>query len=232
MANRKAKFVQQQKIFVGVIALVVVAVLGYLTTLVVSDANVDGFVEGEHYFLIENPRRIRGDKIEVMEFFSYGCIHCYNFDDEITAWADAREDKINFMQSPAVANETWRNYGMAYFTMAELGLLENGHTRMFQLVHDARRNLQTPEDFADALARGNISEEQFVSTFTSDQVSQKVARADQLGRRYRVATVPSLVVHGKYHIRVTSSIGYSRMLDVAQFLIEKEIAAKSPVTEG
>ena len=222
MANRRAKMLQQQKMIVGAIAIVVLGILGYLTSLVLTETSVEEFVEGEHYTLIENPRRVRGDKVEVMEFFSYGCIHCYNFDEEVNAWADSRADTVRFVQTPAVANELWRNYGRAFYTMETLGLLEENHTLMFRQVHDARRNLQTPEDFAEVLATGNVSQTQFVSIFTAPTTDQQLARADQLARRFRVSTVPSIVVQGKYLIRVTGSIGFSRMLDVADYLIEKE----------
>lgn len=230
MVNRRAKMIQQQKIIVGAIGILVLGILGYLTTIVLTEASVDEFVEGEHYTLIDDPRRIRGDKIEVMEFFSYGCIHCYNFDEEMKGWASARAEKVQFVQTPAVANEVWRNYGRAFYAMEALGLLEDNHTLMFRQVHDARRNLQTPQDFAEVLATGNISESQFVSAFTAATTEQKLARADQLARRFRVSTVPSIVVQGKYLIRVTGSVGFSRMLDVADYLIEKETAPAAATT--
>jgi thiol:disulfide interchange protein DsbA len=227
MANQRKKFLQQQKLFLGGVAVVVVAIALYFTSVVISDSQSGEFVEGEHYFLIDEPRRIRGKRIEVMEFFSYGCIHCYNFDEEIHAWAEARADTVKLIQTPAVANQQWQNYGRAYYTMESLGLLEDGHTLMFKLIHDAARNLTRPGDFAAALASGDVSEAAFVSTFTSNAISEKIRRADQLARQSRVATVPSLVVNGKYHIRVSGSIGYSRMLDVADYLIEKEIAERT-----
>ena len=227
MANRRAKFIKQQKMIVGGIAVIVIGILIYLSTMVVSETITDEFVEGEHYALIDEPRRIRGDKIEVMEFFSYGCIHCYNFDDEISDWAANHAATVDFKQTPAVANEVWRNYGKAYYTMDSLGILDEGHTLMFKQVHDARRNLQTAEEIANVLAIGGVTEAQFISTFNGNEVAQNLNRADQLARRYKVATVPSMVVQGKYHIRVTGSIGFSRMLDVAEYLIEKELAEKA-----
>lgn len=232
MANQRKKFLQRQKLFLGGLGVVVVGIAIYFTTIVVSETASGEFVEGEHYTVLEQPRRIRGSRIEVMEFFSYGCIHCYNFDDEVHAWAKAREDKVRFVQTPAVANQQWQNYGRAYYTMESLGLLDEGHTLMFKLIHDAARNLTTPEDFASVLASGDVSEEAFASTFKSNAISQKVSRADQLARQSRVATVPSLVVNGKYHVRVRGSIGFSRMLDVADFLIEKELAERSAGTSS
>lgn len=227
MANRRKKFVQQQKYFLIGLAVVVVSIALYFTSIVVSDTSNDTFVEGEHYVLLEDPWRVRGQRIEVMEFFSYGCIHCYNFDDDIHDWAEARSDKVRLVQTPAVANQQWRNFGRAYYTMEELDLLEDGHLLMFKQVHDAARNFRDGNDLAAVLASGDVTEEQFLETFGSQAISQKVGRADQLARRARVATVPSLVVNGKYQVRVSGSIGFGRMLDVADFLIEKELAERS-----
>lgn len=230
MVNRRKKFVQQQKMFLGGLAAVVIAIALYFTTIAVTDSSSDTFIEGEHYVLLPEPRRVRGEKIEVMEFFSYGCIHCYNFDDEIHEWAESQVDKVNFVQTPAVGNQQWRNFGRAYYTMESLGILDAGHTLMFKQIHDAARNLRDAEDFAAVLAIGDVSETQFAETFGSSAITQKISRADRLARQGRVATVPSLVVAGKYHIRVGGSIGFSRMLDVAEFLVNKELdeRASSP----
>lgn len=228
MVNRRKKFVQQQKMILIGLAVIVVSIALYFTTVVVSDSSNDTFVEGEHYVLLDEPRRIRGKKIEVMEFFSYGCIHCYNFDEDIQTWAEERSDSVRFIQTPAVANQQWRDHGRAYYTMEELDLLENGHLLMFKQIHDASRNFRSAEDYASVLASGEVSEEAFSSMFSSQAITEKVNRADQIARQVRVSTVPSLVVHGKYQIRVGGSIGFSRMLDVADFLIEKELSARQP----
>ncbi len=231
MAKRNSKTLKKQKIAIGVGAVIVLAIFAYLFSIVVVETTTDEFVEGEHYTLIEQPRRIRGDKIEIMEFFSYGCIHCYNFDDELSEWVDNRADTINFVRTPAVANDQWRAYGRAFYAMQQLGILEEQHKLLFRLVHDARRNLNTAEKFAEALATDNVTEAQFIAAYNSTETSQNLARADEIARRYRVAAVPGLVVHGKYQIRAGRNLGLSRMLDVADYLIAKE-RSPAPAAEN
>lgn len=227
MVNQRKKFLQQQKLFLIGLGVVVLGIAVYFTSVVITDSNSGEFVEGEDYTVISEPRRIRGKRIEVMEFFSYGCIHCYNFDDEVHEWAKARESKVKFIQTPAVGNKQWENYGRAYYTMSALGLLEENHTLMFKYVHDAARIFRTPEEFASALATGDVSEAAFASMFNSNQIDQMISRADQLARQSRVASVPGLVINGKYQVRATGS-GFTRMLAVADYLIEKELAEKNP----
>ena len=227
MVNRRKKFLQQQKLFLGGLGLVVAAIAIYFTTVVVTDSSNDNFEEGEHYVVLPEARRVRGSKVEVMEFFSYGCIHCYNFDDEIHDWAEARTDRVNFVQTPAVANQQWRNLGRAFYAMEELGILDQGHTLMFRQIHDARRNFRDVDDFASVLSLDGVTEAQFIEAFESSSVTQKISRADRLARQGGIASTPSLVVAGKYLIRVGGSIGFTRMLDVADFLVEKELAERA-----
>ena len=74
---RRKNFIQRQKIILASIAVLVVAIVAYLTLETVTDEGAQGeFVSGIHYVELENPRRIRGEAIEVMEFFSYGCVFC------------------------------------------------------------------------------------------------------------------------------------------------------------
>ena len=224
MAKKQSRFVKQQKRFLMVGAAIVLAVLGYVFTLVVKDSIVSGdFVEGEHYQSVEKPRRIHSDKIEVMEFFSYGCIHCYRFDPMLSQWVEENGDKVNFVRSPLVASEGWMRFGRHYYTMEKLGLAEQYHMPFFREVQDRKLNVSNPERLA-GWARDNDIED-YLDVYDSGEVRHKVALADQLSRRVQVASVPTLLIHGKYIVRTTESIGSSRMLDVADFLVAKELSA-------
>ena len=77
---KNATFLQRQKIAVIGFAVIVAAGLVWLMSLVVAERVSGEFIEGEDYLVLEEPRRVRGDAIEIMEFFSYGCIHCYSLD--------------------------------------------------------------------------------------------------------------------------------------------------------
>lgn len=231
MVNRAKKFLVKQKIAVGIVFVIVLGIVGYFSTLVVKDAPLLGdFVEGEHYFLLENPRRVRGDKIEVMEFFSYGCIHCYNFDPGLNGWAEANSDKINFVRTPAVSSELWRMLGRNYYTMEKLGLVDEYHLPFFREVHDVRRNFSSLKRLSDYFDNRGTTAEEYTKAFNSPEVSRKMAVADQMGRRLLVSSVPTIVIHGKYMVRITRSVGLSRMLDVMDYLLDKERAEKLAVS--
>lgn len=223
MAIRTKNFLVKQKIAVGIGIAILVAIVGYFSTLVVSEAPRSGeYVEGEHYRLLENPRRVRSQKIEVMEFFSYGCIHCYNFDPDLSAWVEKNSDKINFVRTPATSSDLWRMLGKNYYTMEKLGIVDDYHLPFFREVHDLRRNFSSLNKLSDYFDGKGTTSEEYVKAFNSPEVSRKMAMADQMGRRLLVSSVPTIIIHGKYVVRITRTIGISRMLKVMDYLVAKE----------
>ena len=226
MSKRESKFLRKQKFALGVIGTLVIAVTVYLFTVVISDKVEGEYIEGEHYFAIEKPRRIRGDKVEVMEFFSYGCVHCYNFDPILADWVEENNQQVKFTRMPAVANEYWRVLGQTYFTMEKLGLLDEYHFKMFREVHDVKRSFATVNLLANYFDGNGTTAAEFETAFSSPEVLQKVSLADKMSRRMKVASVPTIVVAGKYQVNVTRSVGTARMLDVMDFLVEKELSER------
>ena len=145
MAKKQSKSLLQQKIALGLFALTLIGIVSYLGIKTFEDAPLGEFVEGEHYQLLENPRRVRGDKVEVMEFFSYGCVHCFNFEPMLADWVESKGSDINFVRTPAIANDYWRILGRAYFTLDQMEVLEDKHMAMFRAIHQSRSDLSTPE---------------------------------------------------------------------------------------
>ena len=226
MAKKESRFLTRQKTAVGALVVVVLVIVAYLSWLATRDASSGEFIEGEHYQMIDNPRRIRGDAVEVMEFFNYACVHCYNFDPLITNWAQDREN-ITLVQTPAVANEYWRLLGRHYYTLAQLDALENHHMRFFRAIHEARQTFNGSERLFDFAESSGIDREAYIRAYHSVEVTGALNRADQMARRLRVAAVPSVVVQGKYLVRTSATIGTRRMLDVMDYLVEKELAGQT-----
>ena len=227
MVNRAKNFLVQQKIAVGTVIVIFVGILGYFSTLVVKEVPLlGGFVEGEHYTLLENPRRVRSDKIEVMEFFSYGCIHCYNFDPELSDWVESKGDEVNFIRTPAISSDLWRLLGRNYYTMEKLGIIEKYHMPFFREIHDVKRNFSSVKRLSDYYDGKGTTGEEYEKVFNSPEVSRKMAVADQMGRRLLVVSVPTIIVHGKYMVNITRNVGVSRMLEVMDYLVDKELAEK------
>ncbi len=219
MAKHQSRFLLWQKALVGAIALVSIAVFGYFYTLIISEAPLGEFVEGEHYFRIEEPRRVRGDRVEVMEFFSYGCIHCYNFDNDLNNWVDKNTESVTFVRMPATSNTTWRLLARTYYTMEEMDILEDHHSALFRAIHEVRRRLDSAEAITTFLEERGVDPVRFRSIFNSSMISGRIQRADQLVRQLKVPSVPAIVINGEYLVRPTPNVGLSRMLDVMDHLV-------------
>lgn len=224
MAKKQSKFLLWQKVVVGTVAVLGLGLIGFLYTLVLTESPGGEFVEGTHYFALEEPRRVRGDDVEVMEFFSYACIHCYNFDAPLEEWAEAREDRIDFKRTPAVASAFWRLLGGVYYTLEEMDLLEEHHTAVFQALHDRGERLASIDQIVDFMADRGVDSTEFRQVFLSSEVQNRLSQADLLARRMRVASVPSIIVDGRWLVRTTANVGPARMLDVMDHLVEKASA--------
>jgi len=223
MANKKNKFLLQQKIAIGVIGFIAVAVVIYFSTMVVTDVPDGEFVEGRHYVVLDEPGKVRGRKDEVIEFFSYGCVHCFNFDPEIERWVHENSDTVNFVRTPVLGSNAWRMYGQTYYTMQELGILEDNHVRFFTDIHTARRNLTTLDNVAAWFEGKGTTEAEFRKAYESENVKRRMAKADALTRAYKISSVPGVVVNAKYHISVNTEVGTTRLLEVTEHLLmEKE----------
>lgn len=222
MAKRQSRTIKRQKIALGAFGILVLGIVAFLFWQTAEDIPGGEFVEGEHYFLVEEPRRIRSEEIEIMEFFSYGCVHCYNFDPILIEWVESKGDSINFVRTPAIANEYWRVLGRIYYTLESMGHLEEQHMPLFRTIHDARVVFTTNDDVFDYFEDAGLDREAFINIYSSANVNSSLNRADQMARRLRIASVPTMIVHGKYLVRASGSVGMRRMLDVMDFLIEKE----------
>jgi thiol:disulfide interchange protein DsbA len=227
MAKKQSRVLVQQKIAAASLSGIVLAAAAYLFWMTVDDAPQGEFIEGEHYLLIENPRRIRSDQIEVMEFFGYACVHCYNFDPILADWVQEKGAAIKFIQTPAISSKYWRLLGRNFLTYQELGEHDKYHTPFFRAVHAGGREFTDPESLSEFYEQLGGEKQAYINAFNSAGVASELSRADRMARRLKVAAVPSIVIQGKYLVRTSGSVGPKRMLDVMDYLLAKEQAERS-----
>ncbi|MDC0069406.1 thiol:disulfide interchange protein DsbA/DsbL [Gammaproteobacteria bacterium] len=232
MARKQSRVLVQQKIAAASLCAVVLAAAAYLFWMTVDDAPQGEFIEGEHYLLIENPRRIRSERIEVMEFFGYACIHCYNFDPILAEWVQEKGGSIKFIQTPAISSDYWRLLGQNFLTYQELGEQDKYHTPFFRAVHTGARTFRDEESLAEFYEQLGGEKQTYINAFNSVGVASELSRADSMARRLKVAMVPSIVIQGKYLVRTSGSVGPKRMLDVMDYLLAKELAERSNIEPG
>ena len=188
------------------------------------------FTEGEEFTkMVPTQPTVGGaDKIEVAEFFWYGCNHCFDFEPYINRWAEDVPANVRFVRVPALWNPLVRLHGQLYYTeevLAENGKLADreGFRNAVFLEYHRRRNSMASEGAIEAIfAEFGVCSEDFRSTWNSFEVNQKMRVAEDLARRYGIASVPMVVVNGKYKTSGADAGSYPRLLEVVDELVERE----------
>jgi thiol:disulfide interchange protein DsbA len=184
------------------------------------------YEEGTHYVKLEVPVKTKNpDLIEVTEYFSYGCPHCYRFDPLIHDWEQNLREDVDFNRTPAIWGVTgYELYARTYYTAEALGVLNKIHAPLFRAIHAERQRLLDLDSMARFVAQYGVDAEQFVKTF-NDSFGVKAMYQQAIARQrvYRSGGVPALIVNGKYRIEASMvDNSNANMLKVADFLVAKE----------
>ena len=158
-------------------------------------------------------------KVEIAEFFWYGCIHCYNLEPTLDAWLPKLPADAYFRRIPAVFNERWAIDATIYYAFEALGVLDKLHRPLFDAIHKDRLKTDNPQALGEWLKKNGLDPQKFDATMKSFGVQSKTKRASQLTGASRIDGTPALMVQGRYTI--SSEQGRSRegMLANAEQLI-------------
>jgi thiol:disulfide interchange protein DsbA len=175
----------------------------------------------------ELPLETKG-KIEVVEFFSYGCIHCFHFEELLEAWVPKLRPDTLFRRIPAVFNERWAHYAAIFYSLDALGALERLHRPLFDAIYVNGLKTGNPPALAEWVQRSGLDAGKFDATMKSFGVQSKVKRAAQLTIASGIDGTPALAVQGRYAISAEQGGSYAGMLAIADRLIgmvRKNLAA-------
>ncbi|ASK35703.1 disulfide bond formation protein DsbA [Alcanivorax sp. N3-2A] len=197
--------------------------LGLMSTAMAADSNQKEYAAGTHYKVLETQGALEEPgKIEVREFFSYICPHCYHLEPTVTAWEKSKPDNVNFVRSPVTFLRNSEPLARAYYVADSLDLLPKTHRAVFDAIHKHREPLFTPTALADFFAKYGVDKEEFNQLYSSFGVSTQVRQSDALARDYQISGVPSFVVNGKYLVLRDHLESNEEMFDVINYLINKE----------
>ncbi len=188
------------------------------------------YSEGTHYTRLvpSQPTIGDADKIEVAEFFWYGCPHCYDLEPTINEWAADVPPTVRFVRVPAMWNEVLKTHAQLFFTkevLAKNELLKDEaglHNAVFEEYHRRSNRLLNEDAIQRLFVRFGVSEADFTKTWKSFEVSQKMRVAEDLARRYGLSSVPTLVVNGKYRTGAAEAGSYEKLIEVVDELVARE----------
>jgi len=136
-------------------------------------------------------------KIEVLEFFWYGCPHCYAMESNVNAWLKTKPADVEFKRIPAYAG-SWVQLASVYYTLEAMGKLEAMHTKVFDAIHKDHLNLHNGKILDKFLSDNGIDPAQYHSVEKSFSVVNNLNRDKQLTMLYQVDSVPRFFIAGKY----------------------------------
>ncbi len=177
------------------------------------------------YEVLETPLRTESpDKIEVVEFFWYGCPHCFSFEPHIKAWKQSKPDNVEFIIAAPPLNPAWKVHSQAFYAAQVLGVLDQFHEPMFNAIHVDKKPMRKPKDVGKLVDSLGLDGEKFQKTMKSFNVDAKIRQSLQMASSAGLNAVPTVVINGKYRTSGSVAGSYENLIAVLNELIEQESA--------
>ncbi len=194
-----------------------------LLLLFFSCAQAEEYVPGRHYEILDNPTITRNpSKVEVVEVFWFGCNHCYSLESYIQPWKRNLPNDVDFWKSHITWNAQAETHARLFYSAKALGIEEKAIPAAFTAIWREGRNLLGNSEVEYFFKGFGVEKERYLSVSNSFGVNNAVKQANNRMRQWAVTGVPTIIVNGKYKVSGTREIGTSKLLDVVDFLIEKE----------
>lgn len=176
-------------------SLLVAVTLGTLTLSAIAAP----LAEGKHYTRLQMPQPTEpAGKIEVIEFFSYSCPHCADFEPLLKSWVKKLPGDVQFKKVPAIFRDDWAPGARIYYTLEALNLLDRHSDAVFRAMTKERINLNDDKTLFDWVAKQGIDRQAFADMYKSFAIDGKVRKAMEMTQEYGFGGVPVLIVGGKY----------------------------------
>jgi thiol:disulfide interchange protein DsbA len=183
--------------------------------------------EGHDYTRVSPPQPVAtGSRVEVLEFFWYGCPHCYQLEPALGAWLKTLPKDAQARRVPAVFRDDWMPGARLFHTLSQMKLLERVHPQVFRAYHEERINLNDPAVLGDWIARQGVDRKQFERIYNSFTTQSQAAQGGQLARTYGIQGVPAFIVDGKYQTSMSMTGSEARLFEVLDQLIAKARAER------
>ena len=168
-----------------------------------------------------------GDRIEVVEFFWYGCPHCFELEPHLKKWTAKLPQDVEFRRIPAVPTERWLAGARIFYTLEALDLLDKLHGKAFDAIHIDGVNLNDEKVMLEWVAGKGVDRARYADAWKSFSVQSKTRRAVQQTQAYDINSVPTLVVDGKYATSVSMTGSHEALLKTLDELIARARAERS-----
>ena len=174
------------------------------------------------YTELKPPLQVEADgKIEVLEFFWYGCIHCYNLEPVLEPWLKKLPPEAQFRRVPAIFNERWAHDAAIYYTFEVFGVLDKLHRPFFDAIHRDRLRTDDPKALAEWLQNQGLDPQKFTEAMKSFGVQSKTRRAAMMTNAYKIDGTPAMAVQGRYTVSADQGRTREGMLETVSGLVDQ-----------
>jgi len=175
------------------------------------------------YEVLSNPQPVANpERVEVVEFFWYGCPHCFEFESHINKWLDTKPDNVDFVTVAPPLNPAWKIHSQAFYAAQVMGILDKFHEPMFNAIHNDRKPMRKRKELIRLVNSLGLDGEKFAETMKSFNVDAKIRQSLQKAKDSGIASVPSVIVNGKYFTSGALAGSYPDLIGVINQLVEAE----------
>ncbi len=187
-----------------------------------SSAQSPKIEEGFDYRIlpVAQPVESKG-KIEVIEFFWYGCPHCYDFEPELSAWVKRQPKDVSFRRVPVAFRDDFMPHSQLFYALEAMGKGEAMNEKVMYAMHKENKRLMTENEIADWVASQGIDRNTFLATYRSFAVVSKARAARQTADAYRIDGVPTIVMQGRYVTSPSIAGTKAKAITVMDYLEQK-----------
>ena len=178
--------------------------------------------EGFDYRILPMPQPVETKgKVEVIEFFWYGCPHCYDFEPELSAWVKRQPKDVVFRRVPVAFRDDFMPHSQLFYALEALGKGDALNEKVMYAMHKENKRLMTENEIADWVASQGIDRNSFLATYRSFAVVSKARAARQMADAYRIDGVPTIVMQGRYVTSPSIAGTKSKAITVMDYLEQK-----------
>ncbi len=190
------------------------------TTSPLAMAQATPLAEGRNFIKLPAPVGVpAGGKIDVVEFFWYGCPHCYSFEPSIEAWAKKVPQDVNFRRIHVAFTPMHETHAKMFYALEQTGALNSMHRKVFGAMHEQKMRFLRDSEIVDFMKANDVDGAKFGDAMRSFGVATKVQQAKQLVDAYKVDGVPGLGIHGRWYTSPAIAGGPVQALSITDQLI-------------
>jgi thiol:disulfide interchange protein DsbA len=178
--------------------------------------------EGIDYETLKTPMPTHSpSRIEVLEFFRYGCPFCNRMEAFLHAWVPRLAADVAFRKVPVSFYST--THQQLYLTLVQLGEEARLGPQVFDTIHQQGKPLEMLMEISEWASQHGIGVDRFETAWHSPQVQAGIEQSNAQVQGWGVKSVPQFGVNGR-HLTSPAMVGGSnqRALEVVDWLIGLE----------